>query len=86
MFVVIAFHQVNCAVTLDHTKNQWIDLGVHTEACMTRPETCGAAGGTISLWVKQIECPAVCKLVTSQLNSGFSTYSEIIYVGHNNLM
>ena len=32
-------------------RNQWVDLGIHTEACMTRPETCGAAGGAISMWV-----------------------------------
>ena len=38
----------------DHTKQQWVDLGMHTEACMTRPETCGAAGGAISVWINAI--------------------------------
>ena len=37
---------------MDHTKKQWVDLGIHTEACMTRPETCGAVAGAISLLVK----------------------------------
>ena len=45
---------MNSALTLDRTKSQWVDLGIHTEACMTRPETCGAAGGSISVWVNVI--------------------------------
>ena len=43
-------------MALDRTKSQWVDLGIHTDVCMTRPETCGAAGGAISLWVNVIEC------------------------------
>ena len=49
--------QVNSALTLDHTQSQWVDLGIHIEACMTRPETCGSAGGAISVWLKVIDCP-----------------------------
>ena len=41
----------------DRTKSQWVDLGIHTEACMTQPDTCSAAGGAISLWLKVNECP-----------------------------
>ena len=55
-FSVSCAHQVNNVWTLNSTKSQWVDLGIHTEACMTRPETCGAAGGAISLWVKLFEC------------------------------
>ena len=47
---------MNSALTLDHREKQWVDLGIHTEACMTRPETCGAAGGAISLWMNLNEC------------------------------
>ena len=43
---------MNSAVGINRNLGQSIDLGVHTEAFMTRPETCGAAGGAISLWVK----------------------------------
>ena len=39
----------------DHSQRQWIDLGVHPEACMTRPETCGAAGGAVSFWVMLVD-------------------------------
>ena len=49
--------KINSAVSLDRTKNQWIDLGIHTEACMTRPETCGEAGGAISVWMRVIDSP-----------------------------
>ena len=31
---------------------QWVDLGIRTEACVTRPDTCGAAGGAISKWLR----------------------------------
>ena len=51
------FNKVNAALSLNHTRSQWVDLGIHTEACMTRPETCGAAGGAISVWLKVIACP-----------------------------
>ena len=43
-------NQVNSAWTLNHTRRQWIDLGIHTEVCITHPETC-TSGGAISLWV-----------------------------------
>ena len=37
---------------------------------MTRPETCGAAGGAISLWVKVIDCPrGVCGIISSYSDS-----------------
>ena len=51
------FYQVNKALTLNRHKRQWVDLGVHTDACMVRPGTCGTAGGTISFWIKFIDCP-----------------------------
>ena len=63
--MVIFNFEVNSAVSLDRTKSQWIDLGIHTEACMTRPETCGAAGGAISLWVNVTDCPDLAGIVSS---------------------
>ena len=48
--------QINGAVQTNASEFQWINLGIHTEACMTRPETCGAAGGAISLWFRVIDC------------------------------
>ena len=32
---------------------------------MTRPETCGVAGGAISLWVKMMDCVNECGIVSS---------------------
>ena len=46
--------KVNKALTLDRTKRQWVDLGIHTEVCMARPDTCGSA---IGIWMKLIGCP-----------------------------
>ena len=59
------FHQVICALTLNHTKRQWVDLGIHTEACMTQPETCGAAGGAISMWLKLLDSPSPSGIISS---------------------
>ena len=39
-------------MSLNGSKVQWIDLGVHFEVCMVDPETCGAAGGAVSMWLK----------------------------------
>ena len=59
--------QMNYAVITDHSRKQWIDLGVHTDACMTRPETCGAAGGAVSLWMMMVDtdCNDVGGIITS---------------------
>ena len=63
--IILLFSQVICALSLNHTKNQWIDLGIHTEVCMTRPETCGAAGGAISLWLKLFDSPSSGGIISS---------------------
>ena len=47
-----SFPQVNSAVSLDRTREQWVDLGIMEKACITRPETCGAAGGAVSFWIR----------------------------------
>ena len=54
-YSIILTHQVNKAWSLDETRSQWVDLGVHNEACLAQPETCGAAGSAIRLWVKVID-------------------------------
>ena len=63
--IILLFSQVICALILNHTKNQWIDLGIHTEVCMTRPEICGAAGGAISLWLKLFDSPSSGGIISS---------------------
>ena len=50
------FYKMNYAVRINHLRQQWINLGNHPEACMTRPETCGHTGGAVSLWVRRIFC------------------------------
>ena len=60
------------AVSTNQSLLQWIELGVHTEACMTRPETCGAAGGAISLWVKLIENNCI-GILTSRMHQPETT-------------
>ena len=47
--IYIAF-QVNHAWSLNSMYS--INLGVHTEACMTDPDSCGKTGGAVSFWLK----------------------------------
>ena len=69
---------MNKALTSDSTQRQWIDLGIHTEACMTLPETCSAAGGAISLWVKVAECKDSAGFISSK-----STQAKTGLYGHS---
>ena len=73
--IIFDFPKVNKALIVDRTKKQWVDLGIHTKACMTRPETCGAAGGTISLWIRVIDCPSIGGIVSSY--ASFKTDSHV---------
>ena len=52
---------------------QLVDVGIHTEVCMTRAETCGVAGGAISLWVNVIDCSGTGGLVSSMGNGATGT-------------
>ena len=44
--------KINGAISFVYTRKQWLDLGIPDEACIARPETCGAAGGSVSLWMR----------------------------------
>ena len=68
--IFLSFLQVNKAVRLLRTKRQWVDLGIHTEACMTRPETCDS-GGAISLWVRPVGYWSWGGFISSQID-GYS--------------
>ena len=61
---------INSGISTDGFHEQWIDLGIHTEACMTRPDTCGAAGGAVSLWLKENRCTDVSGMLTSKISTG----------------
>ena len=42
---------------------------------MTQPETCGAAGGAVSLWMKLVECPDWAGVISSWTRTtGFVIY------------
>ena len=63
---------------MNRTKRQWIDLGVHTEACITHPETCGAAGGSVAFWMRVIDYDSGCWGIISSTGSrttGFRIYT-----------
>ena len=78
-------YQVNNACTVDREKGQWIDLGIHTDACMTNM-MCGSAGGAISLWINVIYCPSTGGIASSVQSgtTGLHIYctSNIVYDTH----
>ena len=84
MFSYYLLNQVNSALTLNHTRRKWIDLGIHTEVCITHPETCGAAGGAISLWVNIAEgLTSTPEIVSSRSQQTRRTAIEIyVYYGY----
>ena len=46
---------------------------------MTGPETCGAAGGTISMWLKVTGCENVSGILSSQRSQAGSYF----YIGYD---
>ena len=62
--------------------DDWVDLGNIEEACMTRPETCSAAGGAVALWV---HAAATSKsnigIVSSEVSQGATGFSILRYGG-----
>ena len=38
------------ALSLNQTLNQWADLGIHTDACMTTMSCTN--GGAVAMWIK----------------------------------
>ena len=60
-------------MSTDRTKGQWIDLGIHTKACMTRMD-CGTPGGAVSMWFRLEDlCDDFAGLLTTRslTRSGF---------------
>ena len=72
---------MNCAWILDREKRQWVDLGIHTGACMTQPEICGAAGGAISVWLKVIEGAFDSGGIISSRANGFTGTNIFLHAG-----
>lgn len=48
--------QICNGVETDKTEYQYVNLGELSDACITRPVTCGGEGATISLWLKVEHC------------------------------
>ena len=49
---ILSLDQINGAISLNHTRRQWVYLGILTTACIARPETCDAAGGAVAFWMR----------------------------------
>ena len=51
-YISMFYLQVGYGVGADRFQDPWINLGIQTGACVTQPDTCGASGGAISMWLK----------------------------------
>ena len=56
-----------------------MDLGILTEACITRPEICGAAGGPLGFWIRRIYWNTQREVISSHAETG--TYFQITLDG-----
>ena len=73
---------MNDAVGLDRTMSQWVSLGVIQEACITRPETCSAAGGAVTLWTRVQLCDASFSgIISSLIKSSSTSFAILCYDG-----
>ena len=70
-------------MSTDKIKRQWVDLGIKAEACMTQPETCGAVGGAISVWLTVIDCSHDGGIIATEQEKGRMGAS--VYCGQGNL-
>ena len=60
------YFQFSSAVGTDRFHNQWIDLGYHSDVCLTHRYGCGEAGGALSMWLRLIDCPARGGIITTR--------------------
>ena len=60
------YFQIYSAVSTDRSQNQWIDLGYHSNVCLTHRYGCGEAGGALSMWLRLIDCPARGGIITTR--------------------
>ena len=56
---------------------QYVDLGHLPDACMANPSSCDENGGSVSLWVKLLDCDNG-GIITSdvQRENGFKVYCK----------
>ena len=67
----------------DRAVGRWIDLGIHNEACMVQPDTCGEKGGAVSLWHRVLSCPGFGGIVSS--HSTLESVGITVYCGSGNI-
>ena len=74
--------QMNTVVTTDRSLQQWLDLGNQSQACITIPESCGAQGGSISVWFKlgdsNTEGAIISSMTQPQTSFSFYFYTDRI--------
>ena len=56
-----------------------MDLGVHHGACMFDPETCGAAGGAVSIWMRVFPIYLGGLLSTNNFSTSYGSTGVTIY-------
>ena len=74
-YLSIIWLTVNKAVRTNLSKKHWVNMGnISALACFVIPDSCGSAGGALSLWMKIEECPdetGVMSSLISEFSEGF---------------
>ena len=68
--------QVNNGISTNLTENQWVDLGnLSAVACLPLPDSCGTAGGAMSVWIRILDCPDGTGIISSfDVMTGFHVF------------
>ena len=56
IFILFFLLKVGLAIATDKPNERWVDLGSQIEACITVPDSCGAVGSAISVWLRVLDC------------------------------
>ena len=69
---------MNRAISLNHTRRQWVDLGILEDLCITRPETCGAIGAAVAFWMRITYSDSTYRGIMSSRGTGQFTRFVIV--------
>ena len=80
-FAPLLYSQFGQSAETNASQKQWIDLGDLSQfSCIVKPSTCGASGGSLSVWIKTGDCPVGNGILTSMRafhKEGFIVFNPV---------
>ena len=60
-------------MTANSSLNQWVELLDLSDACLMRPETCGAEGASLTAWIKVFKYYSKIRIISSRAQFSYTT-------------